>query len=198
MVIVHALVVLAFCLGLPSVLATSRVSTRALNAAPDNTVVVNNAESYCMIMPRTAHTNIGDSEHPGGMQSFCSAPAHTNDSQGILPGNFWRNVEFKTGNGKNDGKWVQLTGCIRPETVDRLNPDDSGGQYDSSGGDGGKGNPERSACTGPRYNHYVELVEPSGPRACIRCCNDPADCPVNEDIKGCPNVIPGNYFDCDQ
>lgn len=31
-----------------------------------------------------------------------------------------------------------------------------------------------------RYKHYVELVEPAGPRACIKCCDDPADCPTNK------------------
>lgn len=31
-----------------------------------------------------------------------------------------------------------------------------------------------------RYNHYVELVEPAGRRACIKCCDDPSDCPVNK------------------
>lgn len=41
-----------------------------------------------------------------------------------------------------------VTGCIRPETVDRLNPGDGGGQYDSSGGDGGNGNPAGSKCSG--------------------------------------------------
>ena len=41
-----------------------------------------------------------------------------------------------------------VTGCIRPETVDRLNPNDSGGQYDSSGGAGGNGNPQGSKCLG--------------------------------------------------
>ena len=56
------------------------------------------------------------------------------------------------------------------------------------------GNPQGSICLG--YNHYVELVEPRGPRACIKCCDDPADCPVNQDTLGCPTVIPGNYFDC--
>jgi hypothetical protein len=30
-----------------------------------------------------------------------------------------------------------------------------------------------------RYNHYVELLEPGGPRACIRCCDDPDDCPTH-------------------
>ena len=48
-----------------------------------------------------------------------------------------------------------VTGCIRPATLDRLNPNDAGGQYDSSGGAGGKGNPQGSVCEG--YNHYVEV-----------------------------------------
>ena len=64
----------------------------------------------------------------------------------------------------------------------------------------------------------MELLEPAGPRACIRCCQDPADCPTDKgklpqvdyclfsfffewrsfsDTDGCPAVIPGNYFDCD-
>ena len=71
-----------------------------------------------------------------------------------------------------------MTGCIRPEKLSRLNPNDAGGQYDSSGGVGGKGNPQGSQCLG--YNHYVELVEPAGPRACIKCCDDPRDCPTNK------------------
>ena len=31
-----------------------------------------------------------------------------------------------------------------------------------------------------RYKHYVELVEPSEFRACIKCCDDAADCPTNK------------------
>jgi len=89
---------------------------------------------------------------------------------------------------------LTVTGCIRPEKLTRLNPSDAGGQYDSSGGAGGRGNPQGSICLG--YKHYVELVEPRGPRACIKCCDDPNDCPTNKDTQGCPTVIPGNYFDC--
>jgi len=90
-----------------------------------------------------------------------------------------------------------VTGCIRPELLSRLNPNDGGGQYDSSGGAGGEGNPAGSQCLGyhftallvivtvvanmgHRYNHYVELVEPADKRACIKCCDDPADCPLNK------------------
>jgi hypothetical protein len=70
-----------------------------------------------------------------------------------------------------------VTGCIRPEKLSRLNTNDGGGQYDSSGGAGGLGNPQGSQCLG--YNHYVELVEPADRRACIKCCDNSADCPLN-------------------
>ena len=92
-----------------------------------------------------------------------------------------------------DGELV--TGCIKPETLDRINPGDAGGQYDSSGGTDGQGNPAGSVCKGyvvivpgesdvselySRYNHYVELLEPAGPRACVRCCMDDEDCPTDK------------------
>jgi hypothetical protein len=47
-----------------------------------------------------------------------------------------------------------VTGCIRPELVDRLNTDDAGGQYDSSGGDNGQGNPAGSVCLG----YVIEML----------------------------------------
>jgi len=155
------------------------------------------------------------------MKTYCSPAGRYSTQQGQLPPDFWRNVEFKTGKGAKGGRYAQrelypdlvslyyicdplrwlipilrftVTGCIRPEKLSRLNPNDAGGQYDSSGGAGGHGNPQGSICLG--YNHYVELVEPRGPRACIKCCDDPADCPTNKDTQGCPNVIPGNYFNC--
>ncbi|KAJ7833367.1 hypothetical protein B0H14DRAFT_1166573 [Mycena olivaceomarginata] len=163
-------------------------------AAVDNIVYVTSTDKFCMIMPRDPHTNIGDSEHPGGMKTYCSPNGRYDSSQGQLPAEFWSNVAFKSGTGKNGGRYAQLTGCIRPELLSRLNPNDGGGQYDSSGGAGGLGNPQGSVCLG--YKHYVELVEPAGPRACIKCCDDPADCPTNKDTQGCPAVIQGNYFNC--
>ncbi|KAH9043693.1 hypothetical protein EDB85DRAFT_711319 [Lactarius pseudohatsudake] len=159
--------------------------------------------SYCplktvstvsMIVPRTPHTNVGDSEHPGGMKTYCTPAGRYDSRQGQLPADFWRNIEFKKGTGKNGGRFAQVTGCINPSHLSRLNPNDAGGQYDSSGGVGGKGNPQGSICLG--YKHYVEILEPAGPRACLKCCDDPADCPTNKDTQGCPNVIQGNYFNC--
>ncbi|KAJ7701235.1 hypothetical protein B0H17DRAFT_1176597 [Mycena rosella] len=144
----------------------------------DNVVSIFDEKNFCMIMPRSAHTNIGDSEHPGGMKAYCSSEGRHSSQQGLLPDDFWRNVAFRHGTGKNGKKYAQLTGCIRADQFSQLNADDFGGQYDSSGGSGGHGNPEGSMCLG--YNHYIELVEPASPRACIRCCDDPADCPTSK------------------
>ncbi|KAF8628296.1 hypothetical protein AX17_005999 [Amanita inopinata Kibby_2008] len=164
------------------------------DTSPTNEVTVVGTDNYCLIVPKDAHTNIGDSEYPGGETTYCTAAARTSQDQGLLSDDFWRNVEFMQGNGVNGASFVQLTGCINPGTLDRLNPSDTGGQYDSNGGPSGQGNPMGSKCIG--YNSYVELIEPAGPRACIRCCTDAADCPTTSDTAGCPNVIPGNYFNC--
>ena len=64
-----------------------------------------------MIMPREPHTNVGDSEHPGGMKTYCSPAGRYDSQQGQLPADFWSNVEFKTGNGKNGGRYAQRT-CL--------------------------------------------------------------------------------------
>ncbi|CAE6388801.1 unnamed protein product [Rhizoctonia solani] len=157
-------------------------------AAPDNIVLIKSTSEYCLIVPRKPHTNIGDSESEGQMQSYCSASARYDNSQGILPNNFWKKVTYKKGTGKGD--WVQLTGCIN-RGFSQLNDNDGGGQYDSSGGDGGAGNPRGSKCQG--YNHYVEIIEPDVGRACIRCCQQYNDCPLDKDTAGCPAVVPGDY-----
>jgi len=157
-----------------------------------NNVVVNDADNFCLIVPRDPNTAIGESEYPGGTTTYCSPSAKSSDAQGTIPMTFWKTVGFETG--IKTGRYAQLTGCIDPSVLDRLDPDDAGGQYDSSGGTSGTGNPIGSVCTG--YNHYIELIEPAGARACIRCCDDAEDCPTHQDRTGCPNAIPGNYFDC--
>ncbi|CAE6450915.1 unnamed protein product [Rhizoctonia solani] len=146
------------------------------------------------VVSNDAYTNLL-SLAGGGMKTFCSPNGiFDKNLQGELPQDFWSNVEISAVPGVNGARRVQLTGCIRPELSTQLNSGDGGGQYDSSGGEGGLGNPQGSVCIG--YNHYVELIEPAGRRACIRCCDDPTDCPLTMDTLGCQTVIPGNYFDC--
>ncbi|KAG9009490.1 hypothetical protein FRB94_014227 [Tulasnella sp. JGI-2019a] len=161
--------------------------------AADNVVYINSATDFCMIFPRYPGMNVGDSEYTGGTQTFCTNPYNA-ALQGTLPQNFWSQVAYVTGVGATGQNYVQLTGCINAGSTDHLNAADSGGQYDSNGGQALAGNPQGSACLG--FNSYVELLEPAGNRACLKCCNDPADCPVNMDTDGCQAVIPGNYFGC--
>ncbi|KAG6865005.1 hypothetical protein C0991_005693 [Blastosporella zonata] len=131
-----------------SSLAFTVASVPKARQAANNLVVINSPSSYCLIVPNTPHTNVSDSEHPGGETTYCSASARTSGSQGLIPDGFWRNVQFFSGRGKNGGRYTQLTGCINAGLIDRLNPSDAGGQYDSSGGVGGRGNPAGSVCLG--------------------------------------------------
>jgi hypothetical protein len=63
---------LAFALLIsPSPVAGAALEARA---ATDNTVYINSVTDHCMVLPRSKRTNIGDSEHPGGMRSFCMNP----------------------------------------------------------------------------------------------------------------------------
>jgi hypothetical protein len=60
-------------------------------------------------MPRDPHTNIGDSEQPGGTKTFCSPSGRYSSTQGqLLPG-FWSNVEFKNGTSSGGARFAQRT-----------------------------------------------------------------------------------------
>ncbi|KAJ2912816.1 hypothetical protein MD484_g7594, partial [Candolleomyces efflorescens] len=112
-----------------------------------------------MARTRDSYTDIGDSEHPGGTTTYCSASSRFEPSQqGELSSDFWTNVEYVTGNGVNGERYAQLTGCIDPSTLDRINSDDEGGQYDSSGGPSGNGNPQDSACLGCEISSLFYLL----------------------------------------
>ena len=58
------------------------------------------------------HTNIGDSEHPGGMKTYCTPAGRYDSRQGQLPGDFWSNVEFKSGKGVNGGRYAKCTSVL--------------------------------------------------------------------------------------
>ncbi|KAB5589295.1 putative effector protein [Ceratobasidium theobromae] len=158
---------------------------------PNRIVSVNPNDplDFCLILPLKPHVNIPDSETDNGAMTYCSGKAFSDPSQRRLPDKFFSHVDVRQGAGKNKKKYVQMTGCFRREKFG-FNDDDEGGQYDN----GSKGHPKCSKCVG--FDHYVSLIEPAENRACLRCCEDPADCPTNMDTQGCEAVIPGNYFDC--
>lgn len=63
--------------------------------------------AFSMIVPRNPHTNIGDSEHTGGMKTYCSPDGRYSSQQGQLPDDWWSHVAFKTGKGKNGQRYAQ-------------------------------------------------------------------------------------------
>ncbi|WFD29872.1 hypothetical protein MSPP1_000886 [Malassezia sp. CBS 17886] len=178
-----ALKLLATSVAAGMIAFVSAAPSLAPRTSPGNQVWITSGSDHCLILPKHNMT-IGDSEKPGGTKSFCTKPYDS--SQGKLHSDFWSEVHYK-----KTKKYAQLTGCIKPSVQSTLQSDDDGGQYDSNGGDGGKGNPRNSVCIG--YAAYVELVEPAAKRACIRCCVDPSDCNVANDEDGCADVIPGRY-----
>jgi len=64
--LVHGLAVLLSVTALSVLAHPAGPNLLESRAAVDNIVFVTNTDKFCMIMPRDAHTNIGDSEHPGG------------------------------------------------------------------------------------------------------------------------------------
>lgn len=94
-----------------------------------------------MILP-TRRNTIGRSEDGGdGAQSYCTKPR---GNQKQLPSGIWKNGP----NVKKTSSYIQVTGCLRTSKVPVLIPSDGGGQYDSNGGAGGRGNPPNTHCTG--------------------------------------------------
>lgn len=68
---------------------------------------------------------------------------------------FYAGPYIKNGQGK--GAYKQITGCFRPSKVATIEPHDGGGQVDSNGGAGGRGNPANSACAGCEYSNLLSL-----------------------------------------
>jgi len=174
---------------LPFVVLLSISQSRQASGALE--VKIKSKNDFCMVVPKDPRTTIGDSERPDGATVWCQNPSGaTSSSTGTFNGAFWSNVDVSS---PKDGI-IQMTGCINVGTCDRLDPNDDGGQYDSNGGSDGLGNPARSFCQ--NYPSYVQLIEPSAKRACIRCCQNANECDLSRDTSGCPAVIPGNYYDC--
>ncbi|KAG9009465.1 hypothetical protein FRB94_014250 [Tulasnella sp. JGI-2019a] len=179
--------VVSVLLAFAAVGFASPTSELAARSGPYNTVMINPG-GYCMLAPRIPGMPIAVSGPSGATQSYCN---HPTGGQGQMPPNFWTPT-LRANQGIHGGPYVQLTGCINPGALG-LNSNDPGGQYNSNGRFGEPGNPRGSACAG--YAHYIERIEPANRRACIRCCQDPADCPINPEAA-CPAIIPGNYPGC--
>ncbi|EAU86645.1 hypothetical protein CC1G_07303 [Coprinopsis cinerea okayama7 len=80
----------------------------ALVTSPDNMVSINGPDNYCLIVPKTEYTDVGESEFPGGTTTYCSPLARYDlNAQGELPQEFWTSVDYTTGSGVNGVRYTQ-------------------------------------------------------------------------------------------
>lgn len=89
----------------------------------------------------------------------------------------------------SDRSYIQITGCLDSSKF-YFAKDDAGGQMDVRFPNGAK-------CTFGGYGaSFIEQVEPSANRFCLRCCaseNDQVNCNSYNDKAGCPVAVPGTY-----
>lgn len=162
-----------------------------VNAAPtpqptgpssvSTTVHITSVTDFAILLPSRDGELISDAEN--------DATAYCTDGSGcqkIFP------VGFVTGamvSEASDGSYIQITGCLDPSKFP-FAQDDAGGQMDVRFPNGAK-------CTFGGYGaSFIEQVEPSANRFCLRCCasaNDQVNCNSHNDKAGCPVAVPGIY-----
>ncbi|KAI8994828.1 hypothetical protein BDB01DRAFT_872271 [Pilobolus umbonatus] len=135
-------------------------------------------KNFCVFLPPkdSINRNIGDTEWQA--QAFCLGDTPLAIGANKLSDNFIKSAHLVI-----TDKYIQVTGQMDP-TAENLNATDDGGQMDIRA-------PKYSECAGWKF--YVNLIEPSGNRYCMRCCNDDRTCNRGISEKGCAHIIPGDY-----
>ncbi|KAI9275950.1 hypothetical protein BDA99DRAFT_416864, partial [Phascolomyces articulosus] len=141
-------------------------------------VKIQGANDFCFFLPAEPNQEVAPTEDYG--VAHCTSDSVIKGNK-VFPSGFIQKTHYS-----KTSKYVQVTGYLDPAKYGLL-PDDEGGQYD----DHGKGKPIGAKCEG--YNYFVNLLEPSNSRFCIRCCKSKSDCNTGRSQYGCINVIPGDY-----
>ncbi|RDB14970.1 hypothetical protein Hypma_016177 [Hypsizygus marmoreus] len=155
--------------------------------SPTRTVHVTDQSNFSLLVPNTPGELISDAESDG--VSYCSPGAKSSSEtcSNALPAGF---ITAAAVNHSDDGAYVQVTGCIDPSKFPNIDPKDAGGQFDVRF-------PNGAQCTFGGYGaSFIEQIEPSAKRFCLRCCasaNDQVNCNSHKDRQGCPAAIPGVY-----
>ncbi|KAH8110059.1 hypothetical protein DFH11DRAFT_1623356 [Phellopilus nigrolimitatus] len=165
--------------------------SQALNLAPTpaptasgsslTTVHVNDEDDFALLLPKNPNELISDAETDATV--FCTSTGCANTA----PGGFV--TAAAVSRAPDNSSWIQVTGCIDPTKIS-LSSSDDGGQFDVRF-------PNGAQCTFGGYGaSFIEQVEPSANRFCLRCCansNDQTNCNSHQDRAGCPIAIPGVY-----
>ncbi|KAF8577360.1 hypothetical protein K439DRAFT_1418292 [Ramaria rubella] len=152
-------------------------------ASSSTTVHINSAGDFALLLPRHPGESISGAE--GDAVSFCYGSSVCQD---VMPNGFITGANV-TGGTSGSAHWIQVTGCIDP-SKSNLSADDGGGQYDVRF-------PQGAQCSFGGYGaSFIEQVEPSASRFCLRCCsdhNDQTNCNSHHDRDGCLLAVPGQY-----
>ncbi|KAF9032171.1 hypothetical protein BDZ89DRAFT_1063554 [Hymenopellis radicata] len=147
------------------------------------TIHINDRDDFAILAPATASQSIADAENDA--IAFCSSGS-SRQCDNTIPDGFITAAAVEYA---DDGSYVQITGCIDPSKFD-MSPIDDGGQYDVR-------YPNGAQCTFGGYGaSFIEQIEPSANRFCVRCCasaGDQINCNSHQDRAGCAVAIPGTY-----
>ncbi|PBK89966.1 hypothetical protein ARMGADRAFT_1167292 [Armillaria gallica] len=148
--------------------------------SPDTTVHITNSSDFAILMPRNSGQPVSSSENDAIV--YCSSGS---SCAYTLPDGFITAAEVYN----VEGSYVQITGCMDPSKMSMSSKDD-GGQFDVR-------YPNGAQCTLGGYGaSFIEQLEPSAGRFCLRCCaspNDQTNCNSHQDRAGCLAAIPGKY-----
>ncbi|KAF8431093.1 hypothetical protein L210DRAFT_3561208 [Boletus edulis BED1] len=151
------------------------------DASASTTVYVYGPNAFALLLPQNSGEMVSDAEE-GGI-AYCT------DGSGC--GNPFPNglITGAAYSASADGSYVQITGCMDSSKFPFADNDD-GGQFDVR-------YPNGAQCTFGGYGaSFIEQVEPSANRFCLRCCksaNDQQNCNSHQDRAGCPVAVPGTY-----
>ncbi|KAF9376163.1 hypothetical protein CPC16_000328 [Podila verticillata] len=182
--------VLVAVLTLSGVLADSKAQLEGIpkknsvhkprDPIPGYIAAIASPEAFCFLLPPDpkVETVAVAEDHA---VAFCTQPNVAGATGAkVFPANFIVSAHYQ----KNiTAGWVQTTGLLNPE-VYGMSMTDDGGQYDVKA-------PMGASCAG--YTSFVNLIEPSSSRYCIRCCMNPLDCNVKISERGCRRIVPGYY-----
>ncbi|KAG2156953.1 uncharacterized protein EDB93DRAFT_878165 [Suillus bovinus] len=170
---------------------TTQTRRPRVNAAPtpqptgpssvSTTVYINSVTDFALLLPSRDGEYISDAETDA--TAYCTNGSNCQNTF---------SADFITGaiiSEASDGSYKQITGCLDPGKF-HFAQDDAGGQMDSRFPNGAK-------CTFGGYGaSFIEQVEPSANRFCLRCCassDDQVNCNSHNDKAGCPVAVPGVY-----
>ncbi|KAL5497777.1 hypothetical protein ACEPAH_2708 [Sanghuangporus vaninii] len=164
-----------------SPLNTAPTPAPTADGSSDTTVYINDEDDFALLLPNIPGELISDAESDG--VSFCMSDGCSR----AMPDGFITAAAVERA--PDGASWIQVTGCIDP-SKSTLTSSDAGGQFDVRF-------PNGAQCTFGGYGvSFIEQVEPSANRFCLRCCaneNDQTNCNSHQDRAGCLIAIPGTY-----